>query len=120
MADMAYRKVPTMNPVEARKRLIRTFQETGNISETARRWHTSPQVVHKWLRRYQKEGLRDRSCHPHHSPRQTPPEVEQQVPEARRATNYGRECLALYLKRERGVSISPYTIPPHPPPPRRY
>ena len=113
MADMAYREVYTMNPVEARKRLIRTFQETGNISETARRWHTSPQVVRKWLRRYREEGeegLRDRSRRPHHSPRQTPPEVEQQVLEARRATNYGRERLALYLKRERGISISPYTI----------
>jgi len=47
MADIAYSEVYTMNPVEARKRLIRTFQETGDISETARRRHTSPQVVRR-------------------------------------------------------------------------
>jgi len=37
MADMAYREVYAVNPIEARKLLIRTYQETGNITETARR-----------------------------------------------------------------------------------
>jgi len=32
MADMAYREVYTMNPVEARKRLIQTFRETSSIA----------------------------------------------------------------------------------------
>jgi hypothetical protein len=41
MADMAYRQIHAINPIEARELLIETYQETGNLSETARRWHTS-------------------------------------------------------------------------------
>ena len=53
MAELAYREVYAMNRVEARKRLLRTVQETGSIRQTARLWHTSRQVVRKWLPRYQ-------------------------------------------------------------------
>jgi hypothetical protein len=45
MADVAYREVYVMKAVEARRRLISTYQETGSIRATARRWHTSRQVV---------------------------------------------------------------------------
>jgi len=31
MADMAYREIHAVNPIEARQRLIRTFQETGCV-----------------------------------------------------------------------------------------
>ncbi|NIO00259.1 MAG: helix-turn-helix domain-containing protein, partial [Anaerolineae bacterium] len=114
-----------MNPVEARRCLVQTYQETGNYSETARRWHTSRHLVRKWVRRYQAEGeagLQDRSRRPHHCPRHTPPQVEQQVMEAWEKTHYGRRRLALYLRRQKLV-ISPHTIrhilrrhrPPHTP-----
>jgi len=79
MADLAYREVYTMNWIEARLRLVTTYQETGSIRETARRWHTSRQVVRKWLRRYEARGLsglEDRSRRPHNSPRQTPRHIE--------------------------------------------
>ena len=112
MADMAYREIRAMNPIEARELLIGTYQETESISETARRWHTSRQVVRKWVRCFQEEGeegLKNRSCRPHHSPCQTPPEIENQVREARKATRYGRERLALYLEKG-GLKISPHTI----------
>jgi transposase len=112
MADLAYREVYAMNRVEARKHLLQTYQETGSIRKTAHRWRTSRQVVRKWVRRYQEEGeegLQDRSRRPDHCPHQTSPEVEQQVLEAREATNYGKERLALYLERQ-GISISPHTI----------
>ena len=112
MAELAYRQVYIMNSVEARKQLVTTYQETRSIRKTARQWHTSRQVVRKWVRRFEaegEEGLRDRSRRPHHSPRQTPPEIEQQVREARQATHYGRERLALYLQKE-GLNISPHTI----------
>ena len=78
MADMAYREIHTMNSIESRKLLIRTYQETGSISETARLWHTSRQMVRKWVRRFQEEeeeGLKDHSRRPLHSPRQTSPET---------------------------------------------
>jgi len=101
-----------MNKAAARKCLVRTHEETASIRETARRWHTSRQVVRKWVRRYQQEGeqgLHDRSRRPHHSLNQTSPDVEQLVLEAREATKYGRERLALYLERD-GTSVPSSTI----------
>jgi len=41
MAELAYREVCTTNPSQARGRLIQTYRETHNLSETARQWHTS-------------------------------------------------------------------------------
>jgi transposase len=112
MADMAYREVYAMNAVEARKRLIETYQQTGSIRATARCWQTSRQVVRKWLRRFEQQGedgLCDRSRRPHHSPNQTAKQLEDLVLQVREATGYGRERLALYLQRQ-GVALSPYTI----------
>jgi transposase len=112
MANLAYRRLYEMNKVEARKELIKTYQETGSISVTARMWNTSRQVVRKWVRRYQaqkEEGLKDKSRRPHHSPRQTPEEIEKWVVEARKKTSLGRRRLAIYLSRQ-GVKISPNTI----------
>ena len=89
-----------------------TYHETGSIRETARRWHTSRQVVRKWVRRYEAEGLsglEDRSRRPHSSPRQTPPEIEDQVLEAWKNTHYGRHRLALYLCAH-GLCVSSHTI----------
>jgi len=68
--------------------------------------------VRKWVRRHQRlgdAGLRDLSRRPHHTSRQTPPEIEQQVLDAREKTCYGRQRLAVYLER-RGLHLSPYTI----------
>ena len=112
MADVAYRTVHAMSTVQARKLLIQTYEQTQSISETARRWRTSRQVVRKWVRRYAslgEAGLHDRSRRPHTSPRQTEPEIEQQVREAREVTGYGRERLAMYLQKE-GLEISPHTV----------
>ena len=112
MADVAYRKVYVTNAVEARKRLILTYGETGSVRATARRWHTSRHVVRKWLRRLEQEGeagLCDRSRRPHHSPNETSEELEGLVLQAREATQYGRERLTLYLERQ-GILLSPYTI----------
>jgi len=111
MADLAYGEVYTMNKIEARKRLIQTCEQTQSIRATARIWKTSPQMVRKWVRRYQKEGeegLKDRSRRPHHSPRRTPPEIEQKVIEARQKTGYGPKRLSLQLRQ--GIHISPHTI----------
>ena len=112
MADLAYREVYAMNRVEARYHLILTYQETGSIRETARRWHTSRQVVRKWVHRFQEQGmasLRDRSRRPTHSPRHTSPEIEQRVWQAWQQTHYGRKRLALYL-RAQGLTLSAHTI----------
>jgi putative transposase len=112
VADLAYGELYDMNPVKARMHLVRTYEQTGSIRETAHRWRTSRQVVRKWVRRYEAQGeagLQDLSRRPHHIPRQTPPETEQKVRELRRTTRYGRERLAIFLKRQ-GIDISPHTI----------
>lgn len=112
MADMAYGQAYAMNPVQARECLVQTYAETDSLRETARHWHTSRQVVRKWVRRFEQQGeerLHDRSRRPYHSPNETSPQLQQQVLQARAATNYGGERLALYLERH-GVSLSPNTV----------
>lgn len=112
MADLAYREVYRMTTPQARRAMIETYRETGSLRATARIWQTTRCTVRKWVRRFEAEGeggLEDRSHRPHHSPKQTSEELEQQVIEARKETGYGRKRLALYLRRQ-GVSISPDTI----------
>ena len=112
MPKLAYREVYAMNRIEARRRLIATYEQTGSYSETAREWHTSRHVVRKWVRRFKEQGeagLQDLSRRPHHSPRQTPAEIEQQVMEAWEKTRYGRHRLAVYLSWH-GLHLSPHTI----------
>ncbi|MBC7222842.1 MAG: helix-turn-helix domain-containing protein, partial [Anaerolineae bacterium] len=93
--------------------LLQTYRETGSISQTACLWHTSHQVVRKWVRRAAEggeEALQDRSRRPHTSPRQTPKKVEELVAKARQETGYGRRRLAWYLQARYGLTLSPYTI----------
>jgi transposase len=111
--DISYKESYAMNPKETRRKLVESYIATGSISQTARLWHTSRNVVRKWVRRYEQEGiagLEDRSHRPHHSPTRTPSELEEKVIAARQATGYGRKRLAWYLWREEGVAISPHTI----------
>jgi len=39
--ELTYKEVSTINPTDARKRIVQTYHQTGNYCETARRWHTS-------------------------------------------------------------------------------
>jgi len=41
MPRLAYRRVYRTGCIEARKLLIETYQETGSLSDTARRWQGS-------------------------------------------------------------------------------
>ena len=112
MPELAYREVCAMNRIEARRRLIQTYEQTGSYTQCARLWNTSRHVVRKWVRRYRElgeKGLHDRSRRPQRCPRQTPPEIERQVMEAWEKTHYGRDCLALYLARQ-DLVLSPHTI----------
>ena len=111
--DISYKEVHAMNREEARRRIIDTYLSTRSLSETARFWHTSRQVVRKWVRRFNEDGgdgIKDRSRKPRSSVRQTPGDVEQKVVEAKKKTGYGRKRLAWYLWREEGIIMSPHTI----------
>ncbi len=111
--DLTYREVYAMNRHQARRCLIQTYQETGSIARTARLWQTSPQVVRKWLRRFQSEGetgLQDRSRRPHCCPDQTPAHIEEAVVRLRHQTGYGRARLSRELWHRQQLRLSPNTI----------
>jgi transposase-like protein len=112
MADLAYREVHAMNSVQARVCMVQDYQEKGNITEVAEKWHTSRQTVRKWVRRYREEGLQglqDRSPRPRCFPNRTPPEVESKVLKAWEQTHYRRERLAAFLLAQ-GLCVSPHIL----------
>lgn len=57
-------------------------QENANIRQLCRRFGISSRTAYKWLRRFKEKGvagLADCSRRPHHSPAQTPVEMEKKV-----------------------------------------
>jgi hypothetical protein len=116
MAGVVYREVYPMSPFEARKRLVQTYQQTGSVRRTAALWHTSRQVVRKWVRRYEQDGedgLHDRSCRPDHCPHQTREATEEP---GRRGTESHRlwaRTPGPLSRSARGPGLSPYH-PSHP------
>jgi transposase len=80
--------------------------------ETARHWNTSPQLVRKWVQRYQQHGeqaLQDLPQTPKRQPRKTDPTIEQQVLQLHQKTGYGRRRLARHLAQQ-GLPLSPHPI----------
>jgi hypothetical protein len=59
--ELTYQKVDHTNPLQARKRIVHIDQQTQNSCETARRCHTAPQLVRKWVKRYQWTFLESRT-----------------------------------------------------------
>jgi transposase len=111
--DLSFKELLTMNSTQARRRLLETYWKTNSISETARRWKTSRQVVRKWVRRYEQaptDDLRELSRRPRTSPRHVSAHIEQIVVDARKTTHYGRARLALYLWRTQHLQLSSHTI----------
>jgi len=111
--DVSYKEAYAINPEQARMKLVETCFACGSIAETARRWHTSRNLVRKWVRHFEEKGLpglQDRSRRPRSSPSQTPEEIEAKVREARERTGYGRKRLSWYLWQEEGLLLSPHTI----------
>lgn len=111
--DISYKEIYAMNKEEARKQVVDTYFTVGSISQVARLWHTSRNVIRKWVRRFEqrgKEGLKDEPRKPHSSPHKVSDDIEQKVLEARKKTGYGRKRLAWHLAREKGIILSPNTI----------
>lgn len=90
--------------------IIEVFGEGRTVEEVATQWKVDRRTVHRWLARYEAEGLQgltDRSHRPDHCPHQMSGEVEALVLEVRRAHRYwGARRLALELKR-RGLEPAP-------------
>lgn len=111
--QIRYQRLHRMNPLEARRIIIETYERYASISATAREMETSRQVVRKWVQRYELEGekgLRDRSRRPHISPRKTPSKIERLVRKLRSKTGCGRRRLAWILRRDYNICISEDTV----------
>jgi transposase InsO family protein len=91
------------------RRLIieRVRMDGWPVAHAAKAMGISRQCAHRWLARWDAEGdagLEDRSSRPHSSPRQTRPEVEDRVVEARRRLRQGPDVLGPKL------GVSPRTV----------
>ena len=87
------------------KAVLAVMGDGRTVSEVAADWGVSRRTMHRWLVRYEGdglEGLNNRSHRPAQSPRQMPPAVEAMVLEMRRSHPYwGARRIAFELARKR-------------------
>jgi len=87
------------------KAVLAVIGDGRTLGEVARDWGISRRTMHRWLARYEGdglEGLNNRSHRPAHCPHQIPPAVEAMVLEMRRAHAYwGARRIAFELARKR-------------------
>jgi transposase InsO family protein len=100
-----------MSVTEQRYKAVLAVIANGRtVGEVASEWGVCRQTMHRWLVRYESdglEGLGNRSCRPVHCPHQTAPEVEAVLLEMRRAHPYwGARRIAFELARK-GVDPAP-------------
>ncbi len=87
------------------KAVLAVIGDGRTVSEVATDWGVSRRTMHRWLARYEGdglEGLKNRSHRPAQSPHQMPPAVEAMVLEMRRSHPYwGARRIAFELARKR-------------------
>src|SRR2546423_5869683 len=87
------------------KAVLAVIGDGRTVSEVAKEWGVSRRTMHRWLARYEGdglEGLNNRSHRPAQSPLQMPPAVEAMVLEMRRSHPYwGARRIAFELARKR-------------------
>jgi len=87
------------------KAILAVIGDGRTVTEVANDWGVHRQTLHRWLARYEGdglEGLTNRSHRPAHCPHQTPPSVEAMVLEMRRSHPYwGARRIAFELARKR-------------------
>jgi len=86
------------------KAILAVIADGRTVSEVASDWGVCRRTMHRWLERYEGEGLEglgDRSHRPEHCPHQIPAAVEVMVLEMRRAHAYwGARRIAFELARK--------------------
>ncbi|MFN2582956.1 MAG: IS481 family transposase [Candidatus Dormibacteria bacterium] len=89
--------------------VLGVISEGRTVCDVAAQWHVDRRTVHRWLGRYEAEGLdglRDGSHRPQRCPHQLSAEVEAQVLELRRWRPYwGARRLVLELARRKVKSL---------------
>ncbi|MDQ6877786.1 MAG: IS481 family transposase [Candidatus Dormibacteraeota bacterium] len=92
------------------KAVLAVIADGRTVSEVATEWGVCRQTMHRWLARYEGdglEGLGNRSSRPTHCPHQTSPAVEVMLLEMRRSHPYwGARRIAFELARK-GVEPAP-------------
>ncbi len=94
-----------MSVTEQRYKAVQAVLADGRaVGQVASEWGVCRQTMHRWLARYESDGLDglgDHSSRPAHCPHQMPPEVEAMVLEMRRAHPYwGARRIAFELVRK--------------------
>lgn len=106
-----YKKLRRINPEAARRAVLEYLKSNGhNISQGAQVFGINRTVIYDILRKEKEDNLKDRSRAPHHQPRRTPAQIEDQVIKVKCQTRYGAERLSRYLKQQEGLSLPPGTI----------
>jgi len=96
--------------MEERTKFILAHKENlFSVSELSERFAISRTTAHKWINRYESEGLsglNEYSRVPHSCPHQTPPDIEQLIVECREKHPYwGPKKLRAYLSRRHEVDL---------------
>jgi len=108
-----------MSVTEQRYKAVQAVIGAGRtVGEVASEWGVCRQTMHRWLARYEGEGLEglgNRSSRPAHCPHQMAPDVEAMVLEMRRAHAYwGARRIAFELARkhiQRALRVGDLSLP---------
>ena len=91
------------------KAVLAVIADGRTVGEVASEWGVCRQTMHRWLARYESEGLEglgNHSSRPARCPHQMPPEVEAMVLEMRRAHTYwGARRIAFELA-DHGIGVA--------------
>jgi len=102
-----YRMTDKKSIPQLRMKFIRAYNQGVSISEIARRFNTSRNVINKWVKRCEHSGsdaLSDKSRKPKHSPNKTDESIQQKILEFRAKTGFGRKRLS------KALGINQWTI----------
>ena len=87
--------------------VLDVIREGRTVMEVASQWGVNRRTVHRWLARYEVDGLADRSHRPERCPHQMPAEIQVMVLELRRTHRYwGARRLVVELLRK-GITPLP-------------
>ena len=106
-----YKVLRKVNPEAARLAVLEYLKSNGgNISHAARMFGINRRVVYDILCKQATGDLRDRSRVPKRQPNKTPPQVEQQVIDARNKTRMGPKRLSIHLAKYEKITVPAGTI----------
>ncbi|MBC7319865.1 helix-turn-helix domain containing protein [bacterium] len=101
------------DPVKIRLKIIEYLEKCKSISETARRFRVSRQIVRKWEQRYREEGiegLKDKPKTPKKRRTVLTEEIVKLILKLRQEYNYGPRKIKQILQELYNINISEHPI----------